>query len=241
MHDRGETSLIRSVLTSSPAIITVSALTGALLVAVPAPSTGAAQGRSGAAVRSEPGPVSPEVRETQIPPVSGLTAARSGLAAQRTDDNGESRLAAHVRLSDVADFTMLGVTWAAGAGEDLTARVRTLSSTGWSPWTDLHVDHDEGPASGEESAARPGTAGDVAARARAGRGLATTAGDGAAVRWRRTSRIGGVGVGGIDLRRIGAVGKQFRRRLTAARGGVAPRSAGGVRGQGARAAPGGRL
>lgn len=162
MPDRGESSVNRSVVTRSLGLVAVTALTSALLVAV---STGsdarvsAAQGAAQAAAVGEPDVVRPTVHETSIPALQkAATAAASvsSLLQQRSDEHGSLVLAAHVRLREVGPFSMLGVTWAAGAGDHVLTSVRTRSGSEWSGWTDLHVDHDEGP-SAEGASVKDGT------------------------------------------------------------------------------------
>ncbi|MGH3506849.1 MAG: N-acetylmuramoyl-L-alanine amidase [Nocardioidaceae bacterium] len=163
MPDRGEFSVTRSVLTSPSTLVAITALAAGLLVSVPsgadAGSPLAIRSRGQVAVPGEPITVRPTVREVAIPATSpsAKTVTPSLALSRRSDERGTGLLAAHVRLRDVGDFSMLGVTWAPGAGDDVLASVRTLSAGTWSVWTDLHVDEDEGPAASEESAARDGT------------------------------------------------------------------------------------
>jgi N-acetylmuramoyl-L-alanine amidase/LGFP repeat len=89
----------------------------------------------------------PTVRELDVPVAAAGATARSG---------GEL-VAARARTA-TADFGMVAVTWRAGTGpEGLQVHVRTRIDGTWTPWTELPVDHDTGPAAAEESDVRDGT------------------------------------------------------------------------------------
>ncbi|HET9500955.1 MAG TPA: N-acetylmuramoyl-L-alanine amidase [Marmoricola sp.] len=67
-------------------------------------------------------------------------------------------LVAQVDADTTDDYKMLGVTWDdPTAGADLQVMVRTKGEHGWTSWTELHNDAEEGPAPGEEPGGRGGT------------------------------------------------------------------------------------
>jgi N-acetylmuramoyl-L-alanine amidase/LGFP repeat len=176
MRDRGETSRVRTTPTTTLTMLAATALAVGVLVAAPSESTSAATVSPAAALgslvpsaagtapasvltgRLETAPrfVTPEVTKTRIPAVVASATLPDGPAVPAGEDD-TAQLAAHVRLARVAPFTMLGVTWARDTGDHATALVRTRSAAGWSDWSELHVDADEGPTGHDASGARDGT------------------------------------------------------------------------------------
>ena len=113
----------------------------------------------------EPHPVRSHVQSLKVPAVppaarhtaSASEPARSALA----DDShvGVGDLVARLRSPVDGGFSLVGVTWAGTAdAPDVTVVARTRATGGWSDWTELTIDSDEGPAASEESGARGGTA-----------------------------------------------------------------------------------
>ncbi|AWB93220.1 hypothetical protein C3E78_13970 [Aeromicrobium chenweiae] len=114
--------------------------------------TGGAPG----AVSAPPAPVRPaQVAQRDIP--SRAPAQRVPAPQAQDDDHGHeaegaTTLVAELKDTDVAPFSMLGVTWESGLDESRTRiEARWRSNGTWSAWTELHTD----PA--PEEGGRPGT------------------------------------------------------------------------------------
>ncbi len=139
--------------------------------APPSHRTGVPQGRVAAVGASTPHALAPRVHHVVIPAVpaakrmtlSQRTAPRRVVTAQQDQSARQAKpapLVAHIRSRVSSGFSMLGVTWDHGAVDPSTVEVavRTRDPHGWTPWTAVDVDPDEGPAAGEDSSVRDGTA-----------------------------------------------------------------------------------
>jgi hypothetical protein len=101
--------------------------------------------------------VPPHVTETAIPAVGASAAGTVAGSTASTEEAAPGRLAAHVRVRTLDPFSMLGVTWAAGSGDEITVLVRTRAATGWGDWVELHADADDGDPARYDDAGRDGT------------------------------------------------------------------------------------
>ncbi len=106
----------------------------------------------------------PAIPAAQRVALSARNAPRRVAATQLHQGNGGQvsapQLVGHVRSRVSGGFSMLGVTWDHGSVDASTVQVvaRTRDSNGWTPWTAVEVDPDEGPAAGEDPSVRDGTA-----------------------------------------------------------------------------------
>jgi uncharacterized protein with LGFP repeats len=93
-----------------------------------------------------------EVRSIDVPRASAAT-ARTGVAPTH------ARVVARLKRRSTEPFSLVGLTWRPGtAPADVEVQVRTHGDQGWSRWSELHFDPDEGPAPGEDPGeARDGT------------------------------------------------------------------------------------
>ena len=116
-----------------------------------------------------PHPVPAAVHSLRVPavPVSArddAAAEQPALSALAADEHTHAAgptgaLVARLRSPVEGGFSLLGVTWQRGVDpQALTVVTRSRGQGGWSEWTPLPIDPDEGPAPAEEPAVREGTA-----------------------------------------------------------------------------------
>lgn len=128
--------------------VVVAAATAVLPGAVSSAATGsvAATARSVTpAASSSAGPVVDSLAVPAADPPAGAAARGTAVAAELT-------------TTRVRPFDLVGVTWEAGTEPPgLVVQVRLRLGDAWTGWRALPHEHTEGPAAGEESAAREGT------------------------------------------------------------------------------------
>ena len=139
--------------------------------ATPSQQASAPTGRVVVAGRSTAHALPPQVHNVVVPAVPAAqqaklaqrSAPRRAVATEQAQGGKQAKpvqLVGHVRSRIASGFSMLGVTWAHGTVDASTVQVavRTHARNGWTPWTAVDVDPDEGPAPGEDSSVRDGTA-----------------------------------------------------------------------------------
>jgi hypothetical protein len=164
MHERREHAPARStvrtltLLLFLPPVIVGSTMDTPATASV-VPATALHANTAPAALRiSTPHAVVPSIHTLTVP-----AASRSdvGLMTGKQADTATSApLVAHLKAAVSGGFSLVGVTWRHGsaAAGVLDVRVRTRSARGWSSWTSLEADPEEGPSPAEDSSVRDGTA-----------------------------------------------------------------------------------
>src|SRR6478736_248003 len=150
------------LLTCAAAVLAVAA-GPALTAHAAAPTTGAATARPAAAPRppAAAAPSAPSVSGTPVTPslttypipATTAAAATPSPGARSAAPAGGRRVVASVR-HDATRFDVAGVTFTGGAPAGLLVEVRTHGASGWSAWTPLGLDDEDGPDPGSAEARR---------------------------------------------------------------------------------------
>ncbi|MEJ7706631.1 MAG: hypothetical protein WKF82_04670 [Nocardioidaceae bacterium] len=103
-------------------------------------------------------PVAPRVAEVAIPAVPASKAPTFDKIAA-TSEQAVGEPVAYLSQPRLSQFSLVGVTWDVGTQQDdeITVLVRSFDSAGWSDWTELDIDSDEGPSAQEEAIVQMGT------------------------------------------------------------------------------------
>ena len=100
--------------------------------------------------------VEPEVISVQVPGAG--PAARRTVPEAASGAHAELPTVAALEQTDTESYSMVGATWrGTGTPEGLHVEVRTRDNRGWSAWSELHIEPEEGPTEGQDHA-RGGTA-----------------------------------------------------------------------------------
>ncbi|GAB3048271.1 hypothetical protein GCM10027053_02850 [Intrasporangium mesophilum] len=120
---------------------------GSSTVQSPSATQSTAQQASGGLARVKPTPVRPTTVTVGIPVAkSGSTSAGASSSGPKPSTSARPGSVVAAELTrEGTGFDVAGVTFSGPAPKGLTVEARTRSSRGWSSWTELDVEPDEGP------------------------------------------------------------------------------------------------